>query len=205
MDKNDYELVFLAQEGNEDAINLLYQKYKPIIVKKSKNAIMFATHHGIDINDIMQECYIALEEAIRNFSQDETASFYTFALLCIDRKITNYLRKTTSSKGKALNEAIAIDDSLEKVIGDNTNIESYLMGKDSDNELIEIIRGMLTEFERKVFDLKIRDYSFEEIAKLLNRDVKSIYNTFQRIKNKIKKNFRHKFFNMVNNWLCCFL
>ena len=190
MDKNDYELVFLAQEGNEDAINLLYQKYKPIIVKKSKNAIMFATHHGIDINDIMQECYIALEEAIRNFSQDETASFYTFALLCIDRKITNYLRKTTSSKGKALNEAIAIDDSLEKVIGDNTNIESYLMGKDSDNELIEIIRGMLTEFERKVFDLKIRDYSFEEIAKLLNRDVKSIYNTFQRIKNKIKKNIK---------------
>ncbi len=190
MDKNDYELVFLAQEGNEDAINLLYQKYKPIIVKKSKNAIMFATHHGIDINDIMQECYIALEEAIRNFSQDETASFYTFALLCIDRKITNYLRKTTSSKGKALNEAIAIDDSLEKVIGDNTNIESYLMGKDSDNELIEIIRGMLTEFERKVFDLKIKDYSFEEIAKLLNRDVKSIYNTFQRIKNKIKKNIK---------------
>ena len=190
MDKNDYELVFLAQEGNEDAINLLYQKYKPIIVKKSKNAIMFATHHGIDINDIMQECYIALEESIRNFSQDETASFYTFALLCIDRKITNYLRKTTSSKGKALNEAITIDDTLEKVIGDNTNIESNLMGKDSDNELTEIIRRMLTEFERKVFDLKIKDYSFEEIAKILNKDVKSIYNTFQRIKNKIKKNIK---------------
>ena len=41
MEKNDYELVYLAQEGNEDAINLLYKKYKPIIVKKSKNAIIF--------------------------------------------------------------------------------------------------------------------------------------------------------------------
>lgn len=190
MDKNDYELVYLAQEGNEDAINLLYQKYKPIIVKKSKNAIIYATHHGIDINDIMQEGYIGFEEAIRSFSQDETASFYTFALLCIDRKITNYLRKTTSSKSKALNEAITIDDTLEKVLGDNTNIETNLMGKDSDNELIEIIRRMLTDFERKVFDLKIKDYSFEEIAKILNRDVKSIYNTFQRIKIKIKKNIK---------------
>ena len=150
MDKNDYELVYLAQEGNEDAINLLYQKYKPIIVKKSKNAIIYATHHGIDINDIMQEGYIGFEEAIRSFSQDETASFYTFALLCIDRKITNYLRKTTSSKSKALNEAITIDDTLEKVLGDNTNIETNLMGKDSDNELIEIIRRMLTDFERKI-------------------------------------------------------
>ena len=30
-------------------------------------------------------------------------------------------------------------------------------------------------------------YSFEEIANTLNRDIKSIYNTFQRIKTKIKK------------------
>ena len=30
-------------------------------------------------------------------------------------------------------------------------------------------------------------YSFEEIGKYINKDVKSIYNTFQRIKSKIKK------------------
>ena len=30
-------------------------------------------------------------------------------------------------------------------------------------------------------------YSFEEIANNLNRDLKSIYNTFQRIKVKVKK------------------
>jgi RNA polymerase sporulation-specific sigma factor len=190
MDKSDYELVYLAQEGNEDAINLLYQNYKPIIGKKSKNAIIFATHHGIDINDIMQEGYIGFEEAIRNFSQDENASFYTFAMLCIDRQIVNYLRKTTGSRGRILNEAITIDDTLEKVLGDGTNIESNLMGKDRDSELILIIRNMLTDFERTVFDLKLEDYTFDEISKILNKDVKSIYNTFQRIKMKMKKNIK---------------
>jgi len=40
MEHNDYELVSLAQEGNEDAINIIYQKYRPIIIKKSKNAIL---------------------------------------------------------------------------------------------------------------------------------------------------------------------
>ena len=64
------------------------------------------------------------------------------------------------------------------------------MGKDTDNELIIIIREILTDFERKVFDLKINGYSFEEIANMLNKDVKSIYNTFQRIKMKIKKNIK---------------
>ena len=190
MDKSDFELVYLAQEGNEDAINELYQRYKSIIVKKSKTAIMYATHHGIDINDIMQEAYIGFDEAIKGFSQDEKASFYTFALLCIDRKITNYLRKTTGSKGKILNEAVTIDDTLEKVLGDEFNIEYTLMDKDSGSELINKIRSLLTEFERNVFDLKLKEYSFNEIAKILNKDVKSIYNTFQRIKVKIRKNIK---------------
>ena len=70
MEYNDYEAVSLAQEGNEDAISLLYQKYKPIIIKKSKNAIMYAPHHGIEISDIMQEAYIGLDEAIRNYNPD---------------------------------------------------------------------------------------------------------------------------------------
>ena len=55
MEYNDYELVALAKEGNEDAVNLIYQKYKPIIVKKSENMIVRANHHGIEISDIMQE------------------------------------------------------------------------------------------------------------------------------------------------------
>ena len=152
MSREDYELVYLAQDGNEEAINLLYQKYKPIIIKKSKNAIIYAPHHGIDINDIMQEGFIGFDEAIRDFSQDQSATFYTFALLCIDRQITNYLKKTTGGKGKILNDAVTIDETLEKVIGDGTNIESNLMGRDRDGKLIDEIRNKLTIFEKKVFD-----------------------------------------------------
>ena len=190
MNTNEYELVFLAQEGNEDAINLIYQKYKPIVVKKSRNAIVFASHHGIDINDIMQEAYIGLDEAIRDFSQDTEATFYTFASLCIDRQIYNYLRKMTGGKDRVLNEAIAINESLEKTIDDGTDIESYMMGKDTNKQMADEIRKMLTDFEKKAFDLRIQGYSFEEIAKVLNKDIKSIYNTFWRIKEKIKKNIK---------------
>ena len=61
MENNDYELVSLAQENNEEAIKILYQKYKPIIIKKSEHAILYLSHHGIEINDIMQEGFIALD------------------------------------------------------------------------------------------------------------------------------------------------
>ena len=187
MEYNDYELVSLAQEGNEEAIDIIYKKYKPIIVKKSKNAILYASHHGIDINDIMQEGYIGLDEAIKGFSQDDKATFYTFANLCIDREIVNYLRKTTRGKNKLLNEAVAIDEGLENVISDDMDIESSFILKDNEKKFMTEIYEELTKFEKEVFDLKIKGYNFEEIANILDRDVKSIYNTFHRIKQKSKK------------------
>ena len=187
MKNEDYELVYLAQDGNEDAINIIYDKYKPIIIKKSKNAIVFVTHHGIEINDIMQEGYIGLEEAIRNFSQDNEATFYTFANLCIDRQILNFLRKINGNKDRILNDAIMLDDSLEKTLKDNYNIEENLLGKDNNDQITKKIRNNLTEFEKNVFDLRIKGYSFEEISKNLNKDLKSIYNTLQRIRVKFKK------------------
>lgn len=187
MKNDDYELVYLAQDGNEDAINIIYDKYKPIIVKKSKNAIVCVTHHGIEINDIMQEGFIGLDEAIRNFSQDNEATFYTFATLCIDRQILNFLRKINGNKDRILNEAIMLDDSLEKTLKDSYDIEEGLLGKDNHTEITKKIKDNLTDFEKRVFDLRIKGYSFEEIAKNLDKDLKSIYNTLQRIRIKVKK------------------
>lgn len=187
MEYNDYELISLAKEGNEDAINILYQKYKPIIVSKSKEAIVRASHHGIEISDIMQEGYIGLDEAINDFSETDNASFYTFAVLCINRQIINYLRKTTGGKDKILNEAVAIDEYVEKSLKDDFDAEFSLIFKEYEKKIIKQIKIILTDFEKEVFKLRIDGYNFDEIANTLNKDIKSIYNTFHRIKSKIKK------------------
>ena len=184
---NDYELVSLAKEGNEEAIDIIYKKYKPIIVSKSKDAIITASHHGIEINDIMQEGYIGLDEAINGFSENDNASFYTFAVLCINRQIINYLRKSTRSKDRILNDAVTIDDYVEKNLKDDYDTEFSFVLREEEKLIITKINAVLTEFEKSVFNLKMDGYSFEEIANTLNKDIKSIYNTFQRIKIKIKK------------------
>lgn len=183
MEYNDYELVSLAREGNEEAINIIYQKYKPIIVCKSKDAIVMASHHGIEISDIMQEGFIGLEEAINGFSENDNTSFYTFAVLCINRQIINYLRTTTKGKNRLLNDAIMIDEKLEKTIGDGFDTEFSFVSQD----IIKEIKDNLTEFEFKVFSMKLDGYSFEEIANTLDKDIKSLYNTFHRVKGKVKK------------------
>ncbi len=186
MKLNDYELIALSHEGNEDATRIIYEKYKPLIIKKSKKAFNYASHHGIDINDIIQESYIALDEAIKNFNQEDTASFYTFAMLCVERRITNYIKKTTNKRSMVLNDAVTLDDVFGNMIGDNINIENSIVTKDDDISKIKTLRNGLTPLEKNVFDLKAKGFTFEEIAKSLNKDLKSVYNTFNRIKIKYK-------------------
>lgn len=187
MKLNDFELINLAQEGNEDAINLIYKKYKPIIVKKSGEAYRLVNHHGIEINDIVQEAYIALDEAIKNFKQTEDVKFYTFAMLCIERRITNFVKKNTNKRNMVLNSAKELDEVYEKTIVDETNIEDSLVIKDDNFNKLALLKRSLTKFEREVLDLRIKEMSLEEIADYLGKDLKAIYNATQRIKNKYKK------------------
>ena len=187
MKLNDYELVVLANEGNEDATKLLYEKYRPIIIKKSKDAIISANHHGIEINDIIQEGYIAFDEAIKNFNQDEKTTFYTFAILCIDRKITNFIKKTTNRKSMLLNEAVSIDDVLDGVLSDSTNVENVIFDREDKKSKIRLLLNNLTSLEKQVFLMRIKGLDFEEIAKKLNKNTKAIYNAWARIKVKYMK------------------
>ncbi len=186
MEYNDFELVSLIRENNEEAREILYNKYKPIIVKKSTDQIYKLGSYGMEINDLIQEGYIGLDNAINCFNEKENTSFYTFALLCIDRQIITYIKKNTNNKAMILNDAINLDDGKEYLFRDNTDIEGSFINKEDAKEFVNLICDSLSDIEKKVFSLKLEGYDIGEIANLLNKDTKVIYNTLHRIKYKIK-------------------
>ena len=186
MEYNDFELVSLIRENNEEAREILYNKYKPIIVKKSTDQIFKLSSYGIEISDLIQEGYIGLDNAINCFNEKENTSFYTFALLCIDRQIITYIKKNTNNKAMVLNDAINLDDGKEYLFRDNTDIEGSFINIEDAKEFINLICDSLSDIEKKVFSLKLEGYDIGEIANLLNKDTKVIYNRLHRIKYKIK-------------------
>lgn len=196
MNYNDYELVSLAQEHNEEAINILHDKYRPLLVSKAKDTYKYLTNKGVELSDIIQEAMIGFEEAIRDFNQDDKTIFYTFVCICVDRQLKSVVLKFSRNKHKILNEAISFESindlgenlSILDFVSDETNNPEYgILLKESKKELLEIVRKNLTDFELAVFNLRIDGYGNSDIAKKLDKDVKSIDNTIQRIKNKLKK------------------
>lgn len=194
-DLNDYELVNIAQELNEEAINLLHKKYQPLINKKCRKYIKYLHNKGVEISDLIQECTIGFEEAIHNFNPNDDVSFYTFANICMDRQLMSELTKQNRDKYKFLNEALPLetiedeedDNNLIDFIQDNSNNpELGLLSNEEFKELYTKISHELTELEECVFKLKIQGFSYKEIADILDKEEKSIDNAIQRIKVKIK-------------------
>ena len=191
MEYNDYELLNMAKDNNEDAINLLYKKYEPLFESKAKKYYNFLSKRGYDINDIKQEILISFDEVIKNYKEENNTLFYTFLNTCLENSLSSLARTSNTNKAKVLNSAISLDEPENDLIVNNfvSNSDPFLdiLSKEAKDELYDKVVQTLTDFERKVFDLKLNNLTYLEIADLLEKKPKDIDNCLSRIKNKIKK------------------
>ena len=189
---NDYELVYFAQEDNEDAMDILYEKYLPLMYKKCRRILPKISNMGIELSDLIQECVVGFKEAVDSFNESDNVTFYTFCNLCIDRQLSTEIARLNRIKYKALNDSIPLDILYNN--GDEVNIMNIFSSFDNDplnsiviDDIVEKVRNKLTKFERRVFDLRLLGFDYKYISLKLNKDIKAIDNALFRIKFKIKK------------------
>ncbi len=194
-DYNDSELVSYIAEANEEAMEILYQKYRPLIIGLANKMYKGSENQGIEVNDLIQEGMLGLNQAIKHYSNDKEASFYTFAKTCVERRMLSLLISSKRLKNRILNESISLDIesegkkiNLEELIGSQKDNPYYsLEAKETEMELLCEINQKLTKLEKAVFDLKINGFDYQEISTILKKEPKAIDNALQRIKSKIKK------------------
>jgi len=198
-DINDYELLSYVSE-NEDASEIIFEKYKPLIINVATNMIKYCKNSGVDLNDLIQEGLVGLNIAIKSFADNKDASFYTYAVRCINNRMISLIVSCRRLKNKALNDSVFLElsdndltNSYGKDIADNSfNPEEILIDLENKNEILEIIENCLNENEKQVIYLKIDGYKYKEIADILGKDIKYVDNIIQRIKNKLKLNLSDK-------------
>ena len=191
----DNEVVNMVCD-NEEATDLLYEKYKYIIDILLSKYRAVLKYHNLDVLEVRQDAIIAFMDAINNYNQEKNASFPTFITICVNRKIQNVIRKSSTIKETVLRESFSLDYTYgddedttlaDIIIEENSNPELKVINKENYNILVSKIDESLSPFEKEVFDLMINNFQTEEISELLNEPVKKIYNTAHRIRDKIKK------------------
>lgn len=194
-DYSDNELVYYIRENNEEANNIIFKKYEPLIGSLAKKMYPYCKYNGLELVDLMQEGMLGLNLAILNYVEENDNLFYTFARKCIERKMISLVVASKRQKHKILNESLSLEFGeegetgiLESVLSDaSSNPEDKLFIHEREKELIEKMRAVLTDNEGRVFELKLAGFNYQEIASIIDKKPKAVDNAIQRIKWKLKE------------------
>lgn len=198
---NDYELLYLVGENNEEVYNSIYAKYKPLIHKMAKTLCENYKSALVEYDDLFQEGMYGLNNAIKNFNGKSGSLFYTLAKLCISREMNGYVAKMLRGKNMILSSAVSFDTPISK---NGFVVEDTLYSHDDSVELqfesIEMKKYILDlKYELKdeympVYELKLNGFSNAAIANLLDLRYKDVDNYLR----SIKKTLRRKIINLID-------
>ena len=192
--KNKEEIIKVAQNGNEKAVEYLIEQHMNIVYHKAKSFFI----KGQDKDDVIQEGRIGLYEAIKNYKIEGKSSFNSFCNLCVYRQLITAIKKANRDKHLHFNHSTSMDKSfdysnhtersLNDVLPDEAeNVEDEILSKELFNRLFIELKDILTELEWIVFKHYLDDRSYKEIAKTLDVNTKSVDNALQRVRTKTEE------------------
>ncbi len=189
----DEDIVALAQEGDGMALAFLLNKYKNFVRSKARSYFLI----GADHEDIVQEGMIGLYKAIRDFKPAKLTSFRAFAELCVKRQIITAIKTATRQKHFPLNSYVSLNKPLydeesdrtllDVIEGRVTNPEDLYISQEDLSSIQSQIGELLSDLEQQALAAFLEGKSYQEIAEMLGRHVKSIDNALQRVKRKLFK------------------
>ncbi len=186
---SDEELIIRLREGDTEIADYLMEKYKPLVRKKT-NAMYLI---GGENEDLIQEGMIGLFKAIRDYNTEKENNFFSFAELCISRQLYSALESSNRKKHQPLNTYVSFSNTegdgiaLEELLANQTiSPEQMLIEQEGQQEFADKLQEKLSHMEKKVLYLYLEGNSYTKIGELLNKPPKSIDNSLQRIRSKIK-------------------
>lgn len=193
---SDDELLMLISSQSEEAKELIFEKNKYIIDILTNKYYPAFFKLGIDKSEIYSEALYGFTDAINSFNGDKNATFATFLSLCIRRRIIKLIRKYNALKNKINTDAYSLDyaydpskPSLIETIEDEL-IKDPLYQITEEEDLIDLtkqIKSRLSEFEYEVYEYMLDGLNYQDIALLMDKNIKQIDNAMQRIKLKVKE------------------
>jgi len=183
-------LVAQARGGNTSSLDLLMNRFKPLVKSKAKD--YFLT--GGDLEDLIQEGMIGLYKAVLDFDPEKGVKFAAFATLCVVRQIQTAIKAASRQKHMPLNTSVSLhsEDTPETnfdKIPDNrlSNPETLVIGREAYQDIDAFIHDNLSRLEYEVLMLYMDSKTHLEIANALGENLKTVDNALQRIRRKIGK------------------
>ena len=129
--------------------------------------------------DLMQEGRLSVCKAVAAYTTNNNTTFYTFVYQCIKNGMLDYLRGLSTKKNMQIAQAVSLDNINEDEIADDGSSLDDLF---DDDAKLKTLFSKLDDIQKKIVAMRIENYSYEDIAKALNKNTKYVDNAIQKIK-----------------------
>ncbi|HOR17854.1 MAG TPA: sigma factor-like helix-turn-helix DNA-binding protein [Bacilli bacterium] len=171
---NDYELLYLIYEKQDEALELMFKKYESLIRTRIRDFHIKSKNY----DDFFQEGLIMLKIAIETYDIYERKTFNKYFDLILQRKIREIL--TRESK---YFYHVVIQDNMDYLLSEV---------KETSFKIEENWKVGLTALEKQVFEMMYESKKdISQIAKEILCDERKIYNAIYRAKKKIRRVITH--------------
>lgn len=178
----DEELAVLAAAGDDESMARLISAITPIAKAKA------ASHANARIpdEDLSQEGMLGFLDAVRSFDPSTGVPFRAYAETCISNRILSAVRANFNNKNAALSNAVPLEFESDEITDNRTDPANIISEQYDSEYLVGLLRSDLSDFEKKVIDLRLQGKSYSAISQKLACGEKAVDNALQRIKKKFR-------------------
>lgn len=187
---SDEALCFQSVSGMPQAEEELVKRYGRL-VRMFARPLFLA---GGDSEDLIQEGMLGLLTAIRSFDAGKSASFRTYAEICIRSRLVTAVRAAQRDKHLPLNHSVSFETPLfdgtsAYLFSSEESPEDVVISREDLQERLDALKGQLSGFEAEILSYYLGGLSCAEIASRVRRTTKSVDNAVQRIRRKMARQF----------------
>ena len=180
---SDEELAVLAANGDDESMAHLISAVTPIAKAKASG---FANARIAD-EDLVQEGMLGFLDAVKCFDPSKGVPFRAFAETCINNRIVSAVRANFNNKNAALSNALSFEAETADIGDHSADPANIVSEKDETEYLTSLLNSGLSDFEKKVIDLRLLNKSYSQVAMALGCSEKAVDNALQRIKKKMRE------------------
>jgi len=172
---NDFEVLYQIREGNEEALQLMFRKYKSLISKK-----IYKFNLAYEYEDIYQEGLMILYKSILAYNEEFSKTFPRYFEMNFERKLMTIVTKKRRRSEIFSSNELYIYEHNHNTTANSVYFELYK----------KEIEKVLTKEEYLVYTLReLKNYSINYISSNTSLKTKQIYNILHRSRSKIKIHF----------------
>lgn len=179
---NDYELIYMVRENDDNSRNILYEKYLPILKRLASEFYHKFKNYGFDYDDFLQEAYISFEKAIIRYDDVNGILFYSFAILCVRRGLVSFCRGLSSSRYISSDNMLDLDDV-------SISDEKADIGKITEESEVEgVFKSLILELPFDIsciLELRLNNFTYSEISNLLNIPISTVEFRNRKVKRAV--------------------